>query len=71
MDRGERREILAEAVRMLESVRLDPGLVGETTFEEAQADSRLATALSAARSALALLEREPTDPGEVRYTRNP
>jgi hypothetical protein len=53
---------------MLESVRLDPGVINETTFEEVQADSRLATALSAARSALALLEREPTDPGEIRYT---
>jgi hypothetical protein len=70
MEREERRRVLGEAVRLLESARMETGLIGEATFEEAQADSKLVTALSAARGALALLDREPTDPGELRYTRN-
>lgn len=70
MELEEKRRVLGEAVRLLESARLEPGHVGEVSFEEAQADGRLTTALSAARSALALLEREPADPGELRYTTN-
>lgn len=71
MDRGERRRILEEAVRLLESARLDAGLAGESAFEDVQADSRIVTALSAARAALAMLDREPTDPGEQVVARRP
>jgi len=71
MDREERRRVLGEAVRLLESARLDAGLVGESAFEDVQADSRVVTALSAARSALALLEKEPADPGEQVVARRP
>jgi ATP-dependent DNA ligase len=71
LDREERRRLLEEAVRLLGSARLDPGMVGESAFEDVQADSRVATALSAARSALALLEKEPAESGEQVVARRP
>jgi septal ring factor EnvC (AmiA/AmiB activator) len=69
VERETRREVLEEVARLLESVRLEPGGVGEVSFEDAQADSRVATALSAVRAASSALSREPAANEEIRGIR--
>lgn len=69
MERNARREVLEEVARLLESVRLEPGVANEVSFEDAQADSRVATALSAVRAALNASSREPAPNEEIRGIR--
>ena len=52
MQGSERIQALEEAVRHLESVKLDPARIGELDFEDARVDGLVTTALSAARAAL-------------------
>ena len=59
VDGTEKIKALEEAVRLLESVKVDPRRIGELDFDEARIDGYVATALSAARAALsAIMERE-------------
>ena len=53
-DRTKRIETLEEVVRGLESVRTGPATFGDLDFDDARLDGYLATALSAARAALAI-----------------
>ena len=58
-NRTEKTRALEEAVRLLESVKVDPRQIGELDFEGARIDGHVATALSAARAALsAAVKRE-------------
>ena len=52
MERSERIQALEEAVRHLESVKMDPARLGELDFDDARVDGLVTTALSAARAAL-------------------
>ncbi len=55
----EKTRALEEAVRLLESVKVDPRWISDLDFDEARIDGYVATALSAARAALsAITERE-------------
>lgn len=55
----EKTRALEEAVRLLESVKVDSRQIGELDFDEARIDGHVATALSAARAALsAAVKRE-------------
>lgn len=55
----EKTRALEEAVRLLESVKVDPRQIGDLDFDEARIDGHVATALSAARAALsAAVKRE-------------
>jgi hypothetical protein len=65
IDRGEKINALEEAVRRLEEVKADPSLIGELDFEEARADGYVTMALTAARSALAIITQSD-DPEDVR-----
>ena len=60
VDRHERIKALQEVVRRLESVGAGP-TGGEQDFDDARVDAYIATALTAARSALAIAkERDDT-----------
>ncbi len=62
VDGTEKIKALEEAVRLLESVKVDPRRIGELDFDEARIDSHVATALSAARAALsAAVKHEECD----------
>ncbi len=52
VDGMEKVKALEEAVRLLESVKVDPCRIGELDFDEARIDGHVTTALSAARAAL-------------------
>ena len=57
MQRSERIQALEEAVRNLESVKVDPARIGELDFDDARVDGLVTTALSAARAALSATAR--------------
>lgn len=68
-DTGERRRALEEAVRLLESARM--GSSSGEGFDDARVDGHITTALTAARAALAVANRdadheEPSEPQEAR-----
>lgn len=52
MQGSERIQALQEAVRHLESVKTDPGRIGDLDFDDARVAGLVTTALSAARAAL-------------------
>lgn len=52
MQKPNRIQALEEAVRHLESVKMDPARIGDLDFEDARVDGFISTALSAARAAL-------------------
>ena len=52
MQGSERIQALQEAVRHLESVKTDPGSIGDLDFEDARVAGLITTALSATRVAL-------------------
>ncbi len=64
VDREKRVEALEEAVRHLESVKVDQTRIGELDFDDTQVDSYVGTALSAARATLSATKKrdKPEDP---------
>lgn len=61
---SDQREMLEEAVRLLEAVRQDTGRRGGGfDFEDARVDAHLVTALSAARAALSVAGQRGEWPG--------
>ena len=64
-DGTEKIRTLEEAVRLLESVKVDPRRIGDLDFEDARIDGHVTTALSSARAALSVtIKRE--DSGDLR-----
>ncbi len=65
VDGTEKIKALEEAVRLLESVKVDPCRIGELDFDEARIDGHVTTALSAARAALSTTKTRE-DSGDLR-----
>lgn len=66
MDSKERIRTLEEIVHLLESIKVDPTRLSELDFDDARVDGYLTTALSAARSALAVATERESAPKDIR-----